>query len=84
MFFSIDIFHFPTAVGTEGHLLPKETTFLSYIFVFSNLFVTFALESDKQRATVSAPAVTVSVALPADIKKPPIETGAGTFYGGNL
>lgn len=34
-------------------------------------------ESDKQRATVS-------VALPADTKKPPIETGAGTFYGGNL
>ena len=42
LFFSIDIFHFPTAVGTEGHLLPKETTFLSYIFVLSNLFVTFA------------------------------------------
>ena len=21
LFFSIDIFHFPTAVGTEGHLL---------------------------------------------------------------
>ena len=31
-----------TPLPSSLHLSPKETTFLSYIFVFSNLFVTFA------------------------------------------
>ena len=37
-------------------LLPKETTFLPYIFVFSNLFVTFAPESKHKNRIAHIPA----------------------------
>ena len=74
----------PRQWGLRGIFHQRKQLFCHISLCFQIFLLLLLPESDKQRATVSAPAVTASVALPADIKKPPIETGAGTFYGGNL
>ena len=69
----------PRQWGLRGIFYQRKQLFCHISLCFQIFLLLLSPESDKQRATVSAPAVTVSVALPADIKKPPIETGAGTF-----